>query len=267
VLDNATYVFGNLPRGSYFVYARVPEVNSPSGFFPAMFGSTIVEIADEDVDAGTIPLQLAIELVGQIKFTATISSAVNIQRIQVSLIGVGGQSRGETRRVYLNEDGTFRVPNLPKGSYRITLISLPDSLFLESVLYSSRKAADLTFVIEAEPSGPLELSISGPAGMVQGTVRNSLNGVVRGAQVVLIPSTQLRSNPDLYKIGFTDQNGAFNIRGVSPGDYQVLAWEHLESGASQNSEFVSRFESRAAKVTVGAGSLQNLNLRAISESN
>jgi hypothetical protein len=163
-----------------------------------------------------------------------------------------------------NEDGSFAVPDVPAGTYRVSITGLPDTVFFESVRYEARSLADLTFVLEKD-AGPLELQINAPSGTVQGTVRNARNALVPNAQVVLIPSMGRRSNPEVFRVAATDQNGRFTIHGIAPDDYQVLAWEKVTAGAYQNPDFLRPYESRAAKVTVTRGSVNDLNLSVITE--
>ena len=123
-------------------------------------------------------------------------------------------------------------------------------------------ATDLTVTVDGEAA--LELHVDGPPGVIQGTVRNAAGVPVRNAQVVLVPSVSRRSNPNVFTGATSDSNGAFTIRGVTPDDYQVLAFEKLEPGAYQDSEFVMGFENRAVAIAVRKGSVGVLNLTAIS---
>jgi len=48
----------------------------------------------------------------------------------------------------------------------------------------------------------------------------------------------------------TDQNGGFQFKGLAPGDYYIAAWEDVELGLFQSSEFLSHFTSEASSVTL-----------------
>jgi hypothetical protein len=153
--------------------------------------------------------------------------------------------------------------NLPKGAYRVSLAALPETLFLDSLSYAARTVPDLRFNLETQPVGLLELGVEGPAGRVQGLVRNAVNDPVSGAQVVLIPPAERRGNPDLFRTGTTDASGSFTIGGVVPGDYQVLAWQKVEAGAFQDLEYVRRFDAQSVKIAVVRGTTNDLTLRVI----
>ncbi len=120
--------------------------------------------------------------------------------------------------------------------------------------------------MEVQPTGPLELRIDCAAGVVRGSVLNATNDLVPNAHVVLIPPRQRRSNPDLFKTATTDINGTFRIGGITPGEYEALAFATIEPGAYQDPEFLGQFETRAARVTVTRGSAHDLDLRVIASS-
>ena len=58
----------------------------------------------------------------------------------------------------------------------------------------------------------------------------------------------------------------FSLRGLLPGEYTVLAWEEVENGAYQDSEFLRDFESRGVKATVEGGSRNVVDVRVIPKS-
>ena len=251
-IGNTPIAFEKLKRGAYVLSARISE--DTGGFSRAFFGSATVVVADDDVDAGTITLEPGIDLFGRIASSVELNTA----RLRVALTPIDSRVFAAPQPV--GADGTFRVSNLASGTYRVSLIGLPDTLFLESAGYAARVATDMTFTLDSEAAGPLELRIESPAGVVKGVVRNATGEAVSNAQVVLVPSTSRRTNPDLFRTALTDRNGVFTIGGVRPDDYSVLAWLKVEPGAYQDPEFLSPFESHAAKASVKAGSVIDAKL-------
>jgi hypothetical protein len=70
-----------------------------------------------------------------------------------------------------------------------------------------------------------------------------------GIQVVLIPDLHRERN-DLYKVSVSAATGRFNMRGITPGDYKLFAWESLELFAYFDSDIVQKSESQAKPVHV-----------------
>jgi hypothetical protein len=264
--SSGAYVFEGVRRGSYVLYARASAGVANSESNRGLHGSTVVVVADEDVDAGTLVLDPGFDVVGRIVSTNPLPIGFDLSRLRVLLRVVEGPLLISPPPLAVNQDGTFALPDLPRGVYRLAVEALPDTLFLGAVRYAARATEDLTFSVEGQPAGPLELHIDGPAGVVRGSVRNATNDLVPNAHVVLIPPRQRRSNPDLFRTATTDSNGTFRIGGITPGEYEALVLATIEPGAYQDPEFLLQYETRATRVTVIRGSAQDLDLRVIAGS-
>jgi hypothetical protein len=96
--------------------------------------------------------------------------------------------------------------------------------------------------------------VSRSAGAVQGIAQNVSGQPVADVTVVLVPALQRRSNPAFFKHAMTDQNGAFDIRSIPPGEYSLLAWEDIDPGTWLIPELLREFEGRAQKITIDRGS-------------
>jgi hypothetical protein len=84
--------------------------------------------------------------------------------------------------------------------------------------------------------------------------------------VVLVPEPPLSNRTDYYgayKDVRTDQNGDFEIRGVTPGPYQAYAWNDAPATAYRNAAFMKPFASKGARVNVGLGARVNVEIIAI----
>ena len=53
------------------------------------------------------------------------------------------------------------------------------------------------------------------------------------------------------------------MRSVMPGDYRVLAWEEIETGAYMDPEFLKNFETRGETVRAQRGSQNSVTVRVI----
>ena len=53
------------------------------------------------------------------------------------------------------------------------------------------------------------------------------------------------------------------MKGIVPGEYSLLAWEAIESGAYLSPDFLGRFENLSLQITVGLGSSQTVSLKVI----
>ena len=98
----------------------------------------------------------------------------------------------------------------------------------------------------------MEVVISRNVGQIDGTVVDDRGKPVPGVQAILIPDN--RGRTELYKTATTDQDGRFVMRGITPGDYKVFAWEAMETYGYFDPEVVRRSEVLGKVVRVAESS-------------
>jgi uncharacterized surface anchored protein len=148
---------------------------------------------------------------------------------------------GASPNAKVAEDGTFTLKNVFTGKYRVRLTGLPDNAYVKIVKSGSQEVdqdgADLS-----GGSGSLEIQVSQTGAQVEGTIIGADGKPLSGATAVLIPASGRESH---YRSVTAEADGSFNIKGVVPGKYQLLAWEDLEQGAYLDPDFVKPYEPSA----------------------
>ena len=141
-------------------------------------------------------------------------------------------------------------PALPqRGSP--ALPPLPPALqnaYVQSVRLGSADVLNGGLRIDTPPGDSLEIVIGANPSRVEGDV-----GRLPNATVVLVPAARMR-RPDLYKSVLTNPEGRFELQGVTPGDYILLTWADVETGAWMNADFLKPYESRGRTLRVEEGS-------------
>jgi hypothetical protein len=141
-------------------------------------------------------------------------------------------------RAAVSDDGKFALKNLAAGRY-IVHVQAPETLYVRSVRYRGLDVTENGFEFGGGVPAPLLISMSPNGAVVEGRVRGADGIPVPGAVVALIPSLRRYSR---YRETTTDQNGAFTITGVAPGEYKIYSWDQIETGAYQNAEWLKRYE-------------------------
>jgi hypothetical protein len=162
------------------------------------------------------------------------------------------------------EDGGFVAKNLTDGDYRISLHGTPSDFYLKAARLGASDILEEGFSLGGgPPSGRFELTLNPHGARVEGTVSNDEGQPVSGASVVLVPEMRRRDQGRFYKTTSTDQYGNFQLRGITPGEYVIFAWEEIEGGAYRDPDFLRPFEKRGQSLRVQEGQAANVTLEVI----
>ena len=79
-------------------------------------------------------------------------------------------------------------------------------------------------------------------------------------QVLAVPASGSHRQ---MKVALSDQRGLFEMKGIAPGEYRVLAFEDVEPGAIEDPEFLKRFAAKSKKVEIREQSSETLEASVI----
>ena len=166
-------------------------------------------------------------------------------------------------------NGTFRFKNVPEGSYRAIVVPRGANFFLKSVRCGTLTVTDNGFTVQAGSEATLELTVSNRAAKLDGVVLNANSLPAVGAAVVLIPDPPHRDIKYRYMAATTDQNGAFSITGITPGDYKIFSWDSLNEADEEygedwyDAEWLKPYEGKGESVHLEEADRKSLNLKVI----
>jgi hypothetical protein len=130
-------------------------------------------------------------------------------------------------------------------------LTIPD-VYISDIRQSSRSVYDQGVVtVGKEAADPVEVILSANGGRIEGTVE-ATDKSSTSVRVSLVPEGSRRDNLLLYRRASLVQ-GRFVLTDIPPGNYKLYAWEDLPTGADENSEFMSTYETRGRAVTVRVG--------------
>src|SRR4030095_13137331 len=278
---DGSFEINNVPPGSYELFARLPVANGWGGIAPPerattplALGRTTVEVSGGNVDGVVVTVHRGVDVKGRISVdgqppaanSVRVSilpddSAIRINETQMAnLVGQIAQYPAK-----IEADGTFTLPFIPEGHYRlqVSLPGLAPSSYVADIRQGPSSIYDTGFVIGTETVNPIQVTVNTNGGSVQGRVLSSDRKPVPRTTVVLVPASNRRSNPALYKMTQTDAEGRFSLVGGGPGSWKLFAWESSSPGAFQNPGFLQKYETRGASVTVNAGTRTDSDLTLI----
>lgn len=267
----------SLVAGTYTVMAAVddPELAGQRGPVTRSTAELVVTIGTSDLESITLPVVPGRSISGRFRFEGRIpvNNAINTFRIVLSPV-VGGDRKflsdfpfSSSLSAQVNNDGTFRLSNVPAGDYRVEVNAGPLRLpfagdaYLKEVRFDGADVLMSPLHVSPASRGALEVIAASGAGNIEGVVASGGRPLAR-AQLVMVPD-RARHRPDLYRSVETDGSGRFSIYSVEPGDYRVLAWEQIELYSWFDPAILQQFETRGTPVHVTAGSTHDLSLSGI----
>jgi hypothetical protein len=123
--------------------------------------------------------------------------------------------------IHLEKDGSFAFGALPKGTYKVA-VNLPgEPRYVQKVSASGATVSGRDIVITGTTDVRLTIVMGRGFGQVSGVVLRDNHGV-DGVMVLLIPDAGINLEDD-SRLDQSDSDGSFQLGGIIPGKYRLLA--------------------------------------------
>jgi protocatechuate 3,4-dioxygenase beta subunit len=248
--SDGSFVFPSVAPGTYVLTATEQDGVAPAS------AALSVTVTAKNVEGIVLKPQSSGELTGTTSMSAADVPLPN--GVQV-VLEAADTLMPRPPRAAVGDDGKFTLKNLAAGRY-IVHVQMPDTLYVRSVRYRGLDVTENGFEFGGGVPAPLLISLSASGAVVEGRVRGADGFPMPGAVVALVPSLRRYSR---YKETTTDQNGAFTIAGVAPGEYKIYAWDEIETGAYQNAEWLKQYELKGRAIVAKQDGHETMSLRAI----
>jgi hypothetical protein len=276
------FTIQNVATGAYWLQVIAPSqsaaqaVGGPGGAPPANPADALnmlasinsarmsIDVGTNDIENISLAVTSGVGIPGRIRLEGTPASGNGLAGVTVSLQGTGGVSilsmlAGGGQRPAA--DGSFTIPRITAGEYRLVVNGLNNVLYIKSARLGSLDLLLPGFTLNPPISGTLEITLGANPGQVTGVVSDAALKPVSGVQTVLIPENKIRQ--DLYKTALTDQEGRFTFRGVTPGDYRLFAWEDIEPFSYFDTAIMRQYEQQGKVVRIPEGSSESADVKII----
>ena len=158
------------------------------------------------------------------------------------------------------EDGMFTLKNIQPILCQVQVSNLPEGSYVKSIRLGNQDVGEEGIDLSRGASDGLQVTISMAGAQVDGIVQSGESKPVSVATVVLVPESRRYS---LFREARTGEDGGFSFNGVTPGDYKLLAWEDIETGAYQDPEFLKKYESKAESLSLKESGRRTLQVKVI----
>jgi hypothetical protein len=226
-----------------------------------------VDVGGSNVEGLNVVIGPAITVKGRLR-TEGNSATVDLSNVRLSLQPrePGGVMFGPMAQGKVNADGLFEISNAAADRYNLFVSGLPSGAYVKAIRSEQVDVLEsgLDMTSGASPAD-INIVISPKAAAVTGVAQNPNTGnPAPGAMVVLIPQDQQRKEQmTYYKFINSDQNGAFSLTGITPGEYKAYAWEDIEIGAYMDPDFMKPIEEKGEAVSLQEGEQKTLTLKVI----
>ena len=267
--EGGRFEFTNVLPGSYVARLMIVTFEGGQPAIQMLRLGQSIEVGNAHVEG----LRLQPEVGGQVrgKFRLDTDQKFDWTQLSVALmpaeengadmVWAGGMGIPTVSSV--NIDGAFEMKNVPGGTYQLVVGATSDSLrdyITKSVNLEGRDVVDSGFSVL--PETYLDIVISAKGASIAGTVVDGNGQPIANATVVDVPSAEHQMRSDLYQRDTTDESGHFNLRGLNPGKYTVLAFEEMQEDVRQP-EFLKSYERRGEIVQLDEGTRKNVVLKLI----
>jgi hypothetical protein len=269
---------GNLAPGSYWLQvitqpappggtnAQAPTNTADALAMIAQINTSRIpiEVGNRDLENVSLTATAGVTVNGRIRIEGAQDGQAGLERVTVnlgatsgigsilSLLGGGGAKP--------SADGTFTLPRINSGDYKLTVNGLGTTLYIKEARLGQLDATQ-PLSLSLPINGNLDIVLGPNPGQVMGTVTDAANKPMVGVQAVLIP--EARNRADLYKTAGTNADGQFTMRGLTPGDYRVFAWEDLEPFSYFDAQVLQPFEQQGKLVHVKEASNETVDVKII----
>ena len=110
----------------------------------------------------------------------------------------------------------------------------------------------------------LNVVVSAKGAGIEGTVLDTKSKPAPGATIVSMPSAGKIGRPDAYQIAQSDHKGHFDLLGMNPGTFVVLAFED-PPGNYRAPDFAKQYEGKAETVELEEGAKKSVTLKVITD--
>lgn len=247
------------PAGGHFEIPGVlpgSYVLSAESFSAAdhSFASLPLDVPPTGIDGLDLPLAPAPSVSGVV--ISDTSSPPLFDRITLSLQPLSPPP-ARPASVRLAANGAFSFPDLPPGTYALSLRGLPEQAYLASIRAGDLEIPEDALTLQPGSSTRLRILLGHDSARIDGAVAGP-QGDRHWATVLLVP--ERRHLLSRYRRSTTDQHGAFSLTGLAPGAYELYAWDELEPGAEFDPALLAAHLRSARRITLAPGAAETVAL-------
>jgi hypothetical protein len=268
--QDGSFRIANVPPGPYLAIARSQGRQNET-----RIALQPIAVNGQNIGGLALVLQPEITVSGNIVVESsgtpapTDYSAFRIDAPEVNPLPIGGGRGGTGGRAAAN--GSFSIPNLVPGRHYVRItgqglmqgMTTPAQWSLKAVLVGGADVTDAGVDLKpGENVDNVTILLTERSTTVSGTVRDARSQPAPALSVIAFSTDPQFWNAQSRYIqaGRTDQNGAYTLRGLPPGDYFVLVTDNVEQGEWYDPAFLDQARQGATRISLNEGEQKTIDL-------
>jgi hypothetical protein len=259
VSADGTFTIRHVPPGEYALQARAngPAAHQEAATVPIFVGAV-------DVDNVVVVTSAGWSMSGQVITDAGAPPAFAPDR--VSVVGRMVVAARNPRQGFgqVKEDWTFSIADI-FGAARLS-VRLPDEWTVKAIRHEGREIGDAPIEMKSgEQMSGVQIMISDRVTRVAGQVVNGKSAASADGTVIVFSSETEKWFQDsrFVRAARPDQQGAFDVKGLPPGDYLAVAVDYVQDGMWNDPEFLESMWRDAQKLSLVDGRSEAIQLKLV----
>lgn len=236
--------------------ARATQIGQAINAVTPMWGSADVAVDGRDVADVSLALQPGMTVSGRV-VTSAAGNLPPLDRMTIGLVPVGASTDPPAGPAAVDAAGRFMLRGVTPGRYRpIFMGGLPPGWSIATALFNGRDIAD-EYLTVTDGASPIDgiVTLTNQATEITGQIVDAAGQPGTGVTIIAFAADERFWIPDSRRIESVrpSTTGRYQIRGLPPGDYRIVAVADVEPGQWFDPEFLRALRS-AVPVTLASGS-------------
>jgi protocatechuate 3,4-dioxygenase beta subunit len=228
---------------------------------PPRFASQPVFVSGDLTDLSVV-LAPGAEISGTITVQAVQTSPIDLSQVRI-MARPADQAIGQETTGRADRSGTFSIAGIPAGPHWFR-VQAPRGLTLKAVLINGRDVIDAPHDIRpGERLAGATIVLTDRVSEISGTITDDRSTPIPDYTVLAFSEDPEHWGPQSRHIMTTrpDQNGKFQIRGLPPGRYYLVAIDPTIQGEWFDPAFLEQHRDGAGRLTLAEGEVKTQDFR------
>ncbi len=256
---DGTFTIARLPPGRYVLIARASAAASGQ----LLFASQPLTLAGQSLANLSVALGPGATISGQVELQGGSPSTSLLRGLRIGVQSPDPIPLANEAASRVGSDGSFAVDGVPAGRYLLRVSGMPKGWALRAVVVNGVDVTDTPVDVAGGGIANVRLVLVDRTTRLSGTVRDDSGQPAPFATVVAFADDSTRWGPTSRYVQAVqpDQSGAFQISGLPPATYLLVAADSVERGEWLDPSFLDQMRPFGERLTLGDGEVKNQDLK------